>query len=51
MPVTIFVTEAMRKCLTDEDLRESLVAKGYENIKRFSWDKSAEKFHELIINL
>ena len=48
---TAGMSEAMRRCLTDEILRGELVAKGYENIKRFSWDKSAEKFHDIITSL
>lgn len=45
------MSEAMRRCLTDELLSEELVAKGYENLKRFSWDKSAQKFHDIIVSL
>jgi hypothetical protein len=40
----------MEKIAFDENLRENLVKKGFENIKRFSWKKSAKKilniFHE-----
>ncbi len=45
------MSQAMTKCLTDELLRSELVAKGYENLKRFSWDKSAKKFHDIITSL
>ena len=45
------MSQAMAKCLDDEVLRGELVAKGYENLKRFSWDKSAKKFHDIIKNL
>ena len=29
----------MLACLTDDGLRSALVEKGYENIKRFSWER------------
>ena len=45
------MSKAMSKCLTDETLRSELIAKGYENINRFSWDKSAEKFYGIITSL
>ena len=45
------IASAIERVLTDEDLRKGLIAKGYENIKRFSWDKSAQKLHDIIINL
>ena len=32
----------------DTVLTEKLVIDGYENIKRFSWDKSAQKLNEII---
>ena len=34
---------AIQRCLLDMDLRLSLVADGYENAKRFSWDKTARE--------
>jgi len=34
---------AIQRCLIDTDLRLSLVANGYENAKRFSWDKTARE--------
>ena len=48
---TAGMSEAMHKCLTDEILRSELIAKGYENVKRFSWDESARKFHDIITSL
>lgn len=39
------------RVLNDENLRREMIAKGYENIKRFSWDESARKLHDIIINL
>ncbi len=41
----------IERVLTDSELRKELIAKGYENIKRFSWDESAKKFHDIIMSL
>lgn len=48
---TAGMSEAMHRCLTDEILRSELIAKGYENVKHFSWDESARKFHDIITSL
>ena len=45
------MSKQIERVLTDGNLRNELIAKGYENIKRFSWDESAKKFHDIIINL
>jgi glycosyltransferase involved in cell wall biosynthesis len=37
------IAAALRKCLVDPDLRASLVTKGYENAKRFSWENTARE--------
>ena len=37
--------------LTDENLRRELTAKGYENLKRFSFDESARMWHDIILSL
>ena len=42
------IARGIEKVLTDEKLRENLIKKGFENIKRFSWEKSAQKIAELI---
>lgn len=34
--------EALFRSFTDEDLRRELIARGYENLRRFSWDRAAE---------
>lgn len=41
-------TELMCLIYNDNNLRTSLIIKGYENVKRFSWDESAKKIIELI---
>lgn len=35
--------ENIKKILTDEDLRESLIEKGSEQIKKFSWEKCSQE--------
>lgn len=41
--------EKMSLLLNDEDLRQSLIKKSFENIKRFSWQKTAKQVYELIV--
>ena len=45
------ISNAIEKVLTDENLRADLISKGYENTKRFSWEKSAQKLHDIILSL
>lgn len=42
------IKEKIRMVLNDEALRMELQRKGFENIKRFSWEKSAKKIIEVI---
>ena len=37
------IAAAMLRLSQDEDLRQELIAKGYENVKRFSWEKAARE--------
>lgn len=41
------IAGAIMRLLTDESLRNSLVQKGLERVKNFSWEKTAEKTLEL----
>jgi len=41
------MTAKMNLLVADEDLRRSLVVKGLEQIKEYSWDKSARQVYEL----
>ena len=43
--------DAIERCLHDEPFRQDLIAKGHENIKRFSWDESAKRLHDIIMSL
>lgn len=38
----------MTEIVNNNDLRESLIKKGFENVKRFSWDASAKKLVDMI---
>lgn len=42
------MTEKMNQLSTDSSLRESLRIKGLEQIKKYSWDKSAKQVLELV---
>jgi len=45
------IAKGIEKVLTDENLRQDLIKNGFENVKRFSWEKSAQKMIEIIDNL
>jgi glycosyltransferase involved in cell wall biosynthesis len=45
------IARGIEKVLSDENLRNDLVKKGFENIKRFSWERSAKKIIEVIKNI
>jgi glycosyltransferase involved in cell wall biosynthesis len=43
-PENVFdIARGIRQILTDEELRRSLIARGSELVKHFSWNRSAEK--------
>lgn len=37
------ITDGMRQLTQDDTLRQTLVAKGYANVSRFSWEKTAQQ--------
>ena len=37
------IAAAMLRLSQDEALRQQLIAKGHENVKRFSWEKAARE--------
>ncbi len=41
------IAQSMRLVLDDANLRQSLINKGYEQVKKFSWQQSAEKMLEI----
>ena len=38
----------IRRLLGDEKLQKELIAKGYENVKRFDWDSRVEQYWEVL---
>ncbi len=42
------IADAMYRVTEDKVLRDALVAKGYENVKRFSWEKCARETLEVL---
>ena len=42
---------AIERCLYDVPFREDLIAKGHENVKRFTWDDAAKRLHDIILSL
>jgi glycosyltransferase involved in cell wall biosynthesis len=45
------IKEKIELLIDNKELQKELVQKGYENIKRFSWEKSAEKIIKIIEDL
>lgn len=45
------IAEAMGRVLADQDLRKDLIAKGLEQVKKFSWRRCAEETLEVIKSL
>jgi len=41
------IARTIKKVTTDEDLRKELITKGFERIKKYSWQKMAEKTLEI----
>ncbi|TSC53834.1 MAG: hypothetical protein LiPW39_32, partial [Parcubacteria group bacterium LiPW_39] len=37
------IAEAVKKIIDDQNLRDKLIQSGYENVKRFSWEKCARE--------
>jgi glycosyltransferase involved in cell wall biosynthesis len=43
-PENVFdIARGIRQILTDEELREQLIARGHEQVRKYSWPKAAEK--------
>jgi glycosyltransferase involved in cell wall biosynthesis len=41
------IADAMRRVLTDADLREQMRARGFERAREFSWDRSVRRVREI----
>jgi glycosyltransferase involved in cell wall biosynthesis len=47
-PENIFeIARGIRQILTEDELRETLVRRGYELVQRYSWERSAEQVREI----
>jgi len=45
------IANGIKTVISDNDLRQSMINKGYEQIKKFSWDESVRKLKELYKSL
>jgi glycosyltransferase involved in cell wall biosynthesis len=45
------ITKAMVELMSDKSLRRSMVEKGYVQSRKFSWDKSAQKIYNALLEL
>lgn len=45
------IAEKMQKLLADKKLRETMVKKGYEHIKKFSWEKAAKETLDVLMDI
>lgn len=43
------IAEATHKLISNKDFREDMIQKGYENVKRFSWEKCASQIAEILL--
>jgi glycosyltransferase involved in cell wall biosynthesis len=47
-PENIFeIARGIKQILTEDDLRETLVRRGYELVQKYSWERSAEQVREV----
>ncbi|HEY64534.1 MAG TPA: glycosyltransferase family 4 protein [Caldilineae bacterium] len=42
------ITDGLRRLLSDPALREDLIARGYANVRRFSWDRTAREVLDIL---
>lgn len=45
------ISKKMQELLVDKDLRDRLIKKGHEQVKKFSWEKSAKETLKVLENL
>ncbi|KKQ53635.1 MAG: hypothetical protein US70_C0001G0039 [Parcubacteria group bacterium GW2011_GWD2_38_11] len=43
------IAQALYKIISDETLKNAIIQKGLENVKRFSWDKCAQEIAEVLL--
>jgi len=44
------IAEAMNKVLNNADFREEMIKRGFENVKKFSWEKCARETMDVLLN-
>jgi len=44
----ISIADSIYKIISDENFKNGIIEKGYENVKRFSWDKCAKEIVKLL---
>jgi glycosyltransferase involved in cell wall biosynthesis len=42
------MADCMERILTDENLRQKMIAKGFEQVKKFSWQKAGEQVYRIL---
>jgi glycosyltransferase involved in cell wall biosynthesis len=51
-PENVFdIARGIRQILTDDELRASLVERGYDLVRRFSWERSAAQVHRVYVDV
>jgi glycosyltransferase involved in cell wall biosynthesis len=43
--------QAILKILNDEDLRQKLIARGYEQVKKYNWEEMAQKTKKIYLEI
>ncbi|MDD5464223.1 MAG: glycosyltransferase family 1 protein [Candidatus Moranbacteria bacterium] len=43
------IAESIYKLISDESLKNAIIQKGLENVKRFSWDKCAQEISQILL--
>jgi len=44
------IAEAMNKILSDDDLKNKMIKKGFKNVRRFSWEKCAKETMDVLVD-
>ena len=45
------LTDALHAILNDNNLRQSMIRKGHEQVSRFTWGRTAQQLHDIYMNL
>ena len=46
----VSISESVKEILSNEEFRDDLIKKGFENVKRFSWEKCANSISKLLMD-